>query len=324
MALLDIKNLRVAYGPEGRRTEVLRGLDLHVDPGEIVGMLGESGAGKSASALAVARLIDGREGVVRADSHQFDGVSLAEADEKLLNTLRGRRIAYVFQNAGEAMSPGHRIRAQFRECFAIHGIPWSEELVREALTEVGLTEHGIILEKYPHQLSGGQAQRVLLAMALVLRPDLLIADEPTSAVDASLRSRIVGLLQEINRRHGISMLVITHDFDVARALCHRAVVLYGGLDMESGTVEDLMGEPLHPYTAELIRCAAAIDGAGKRLHTLPGMALNPAEFGEACPFAPRCVRKRPPCEAAVPARRQLKGRLVRCLYPLGEEEGSDA
>lgn len=321
MALLEMIDLRVAYGPEDNRTEVVRGLDLAVEPGEVLGMLGESGAGKSAAALAVARLIDGAVGSVRTASHLFDGLSLKDADERQLNGLRGRRIAYVFQNAAEAMSPDQRIRDQFRECFEIHGLPWSEETVREILTEVGLTDHETVLGKVPRQLSGGQAQRVLLAMAVVLKPDLIIADEPTSAVDASLRGRIVELLAQINRRHGITLLVITHDFDVAKALCHRVVVLYGGLDMESGPVEAVMRQPRHPFTAALIRCAAAIDGAGGALYTLPGTALNPRDFTNACPFTPRCARRQPACEEGIPPKREEDGRMVRCLFPLKETGG---
>lgn len=318
--LLEIKNLKVAYGQGDRRLEVVRGIDISLERGEIVAVLGESGAGKTASASAIARLIDPQDGEITADLHLFDGESLSEMTEGALCTLRGRRIAYVFQNAMESLSPNKRIRDQFREGFAIHKLPFSDKKIRDVLTEVGLEEHDIILGMYPHQLSGGQAQRVMIAMAVSLKPDLIIADEPTSAVDASLKDRIIELLREINQTHSISMLVITHDFDVARSLCHRVIVLYGGLEMETCSVEALMTQPYHPYSAELMTCVASINGAGKRLHTLDGATLNPAEFRGACPFAERCSRRRPPCEAGIPEKIDYGTRTVRCLFPLNTEE----
>lgn len=318
--LVEIRNLKVAFGHDDRRLEVVRGIDITLERGEIVAVLGESGAGKSASASAIARLIDPQEGDISADLHLFDGCSLSDMGERALSALRGRRIAYVFQNAVEALSPNKRIRDQFREGFIIHKLPYSEADTRNALSEVGLEEHDIILGMYPHQLSGGQAQRVMIAMALSLKPELIIADEPTSAVDASLKDRILELLRQINERHGISMLVITHDFDVARTLCHRVIVMYGGLEMETCSVEALMSQPYHPYSAELMTCVASINGAAKRLHTLEGATLNPAEFRAACPFAARCIRRQPPCEEGIPEKRTYGARAVRCLYPLNREE----
>lgn len=314
--LLEIKNLKVVYGQGDRRLEVVRGIDISLERGEIVAVLGESGAGKTASASAIARLIDPQDGEITADRHLFDGQSLSEMTEGALCSLRGRRIAYVFQNAVESLSPNKRIRDQFREGFAIHKLSFSEEDIRQAMTEVGLEEHDIILGMYPHQLSGGQAQRVMIAMAVSLKPDLIIADEPTSAVDASLKDRIIELLREINQAHGISMLVITHDFDVARSLCHRVIVLYGGLEMETCSVEALMTQPYHPYSAELMTCVASINGSEKRLHTLDGVPLNPADFREACPFAERCSRRQPPCEKGIPEKIDYGTRAVRCLFPL--------
>ncbi len=318
--LLEIRNLRVAYQNSDSRLEVVRGIDIVLERGEILGMLGESGAGKSASASSIAMLIDPKDGHIRTDKHLFDGKPLDSATEKELCTLRGRRIAYVFQNAVESLSPNKRIRDQFKEGFAIHNLPCSEEQIRSALTEVGLDDHEIILGMYPHQLSGGQAQRVMIAMAVSLKPDLIITDEPTSAVDASLKDRIIQLLRQINGRHGISMLVITHDFDVAIALCHRVVVLYGGLEMETCSVEDLMENPLHPYSAELMKCVTSINAPGKRLHTLDGATLNPTEFSDACPFADRCWRRRAECVTRIPEKRESGKRSVRCLFPLTEGE----
>jgi len=321
-ALLEIKNLKVAYGQGHNRLEVVRGIDISLERGEIVAVLGESGAGKTASASAIARLIDPQDGEITADRHIFDGHPISGMTERTLSTLRGRRIAYVFQNAVESLSPNKRIRDQFREGFAIHKLPYSEAEIRRVLTEVGREEHDIILGMYPHQLSGGQAQRVMIAMAVSLKPDLIIADEPTSAVDASLKDRIIELLRQINTVYGITMLVITHDFDVARALCHRVIVLYGGLEMETCSVEALMTQPGHPYSAELMTCVASINGAGKRLHTLDGATLNPAEFRNACPFAERCSRRRPPCDAGIPEKTDDGIRSVRCLFPLINKEAS--
>ncbi len=314
--ILDIKNLKVAYRNAQGWLEVVRGIDISLERGEIVAMLGESGAGKTASALSVAMLIDPAEGHATAQRHLFKGQSVGDMTEKERCTLRGKQIAYVFQNAAESLSPNKRIREQFKEGFDIHKIPYSETLIRNTLTEVGLDDHDVILGMFPHQLSGGQAQRVMIAMAVALRPDIIIADEPTSAVDASLKGRILELLRQINRKHGISMLVITHDFDVARELCHRVIVLYGGLEMETCSVEELMTVPLHPYSAELMKCVESINASEKRLHTLDGTTLNPMDFKEVCPFVQRCALRQPECEAGIPGIAKYETRSVRCLFPL--------
>ncbi len=322
--LLEIRNLKVAFQSAGSRLEVVRGVDICLERGEILGMLGESGSGKSVSASTIAMLIDSGDGHVSADRQMFDGQSLADASEKELCALRGKRIAYIFQNPVEALSPNKRIREQFHEGFIIHHIPYSEELIEHNLLEVGLENPEIILSMYPHQLSGGEAQRVMIAMAVALKPDLLIADEPTSSVDASLRDRIIELLRAINRKHGISMLVITHDYDVVKALCHRVIVLYGGLVMEACSVQELMSRPFHPYASELMACVQSINSGGRLLHTLEGTPLDPADFRDACPFLKRCARRQLLCEAGIPALRMSGSRSVRCLYPLADEEGSHA
>lgn len=314
--MLDIKNLKVAYRNAEGWLEVVRGIDICLENGEIVAMLGESGAGKTASALSIAMLIDPADGHVASERHMFDGRSVSEMTEKELCNLRGKRVAYVFQNAVEALSPNKRIREQFKEGFDIHKIPYSEGDIRNILTEVGLDEHDVILGMFPHQLSGGQAQRVMIAMAVSLKPDMIIADEPTSAVDASLKGRILDLLRQINTNHGISMLVITHDFDVARELCHRVIVLYGGLEMETCSVEELMTAPMHPYSAELMTCVESINASDKRLHTLEGTTLNPVDFKDVCPFVQRCAFHQPECETGIPEITEYGTRAVRCLFPL--------
>lgn len=320
--LLKLENLRVAFkrGKGLPPLQVVRGVDLEIGRGEIVGVVGESGSGKSVTALSLARLHDGGHAVVDADRLEFDGMDLLNATEKELCGLRGKRMAYIFQNPVEALCPHMRIKDQFKEGFEIHGMDVGVHMSEVAglLVQMGLEDAPLILDKYPHQLSGGQAQRVMIAMAVSLRPDLLIADEPTSAIDASLSQVIVELLRVVNETYGISILLITHDFDLARSLSHKLMVFYGGLVMESRPTA-MFGHGRHPYSKALIGCVESLNSGDERLTTLPGAPPEPTDFKDACPFAERCGSVTPECLAAIPSLVEDEGGIIRCIHPYDGE-----
>ncbi len=308
--MLKIENLHVSFG----NTEVVRGISFEVNKGEIISILGESGSGKSVTAMSILKLYDPKVASITADIMSFSSHDLLKLDEKTLRPLRGKHISYIFQNPNDALSPNRSIRAQFKELCKVHEMAYVEKEIVELLIEVGLVQEcEIVLNMYPHQLSGGQAQRVTIAMALLLKPEVLIADEPTSSIDASLTDVIVELLTRINKKLGITILFITHDFDLASRISHQILILYGGLVMEYGKRDDIFGMPLHPYTIELMKCVNSIHSQEDLLYTLAGNALDPSEFEIACPFAPRCLSVEPRCTVQIPDLITKDNRAVRCV-----------
>ncbi len=314
--MLKIENLHVSFGS----TEVVRGVTFKVNKGEILSILGESGSGKSVTAMSILKLYDTKVATITADQMTFAGHNLLELEEKALRPLRGQHIAYIFQNPNDALSPNRPIRAQFKELCIVHNMSYVESEIISLLKEVGLVEEcEIVLSMYPHQLSGGQAQRVTIAMALLLKPEVLIADEPTSSIDASLTDVIVELLIKINKKFGITILFITHDFDLASRMSHQILILYGGLVMEYGKRDDIFGKPLHPYTIELMKCVNSIHSQEKNLYTLAGSALDPSEFTEACPFATRCPLVKALCKVRIPDLVKQNNRELRCVLFKGAD-----
>ncbi len=308
--MLKIENLQVSF----EQTAVVRGISFEVNKGEIISILGESGSGKSVMAMSLLRLYDTKVATITADEMVFNGHNLLTLDETSLRLLRGKHIAYIFQNPTDALSPNKTIRAQFRELCAVHELTYVESEIAALLREVGLVQEcEIVMTMYPHQLSGGQAQRVTIAMALLLKPEVLIADEPTSSIDASLTDVIVELLISINQKFGITILFITHDFDLASRISHQILILYGGLVMEYGKRDAIFGRPLHPYTIELMKCVNSIHSQDKNLYTLAGNALDPSEFTKACPFASRCPLVEASCKVKIPELVTRHHRKLRCV-----------
>jgi len=308
--MLKIENLHVSFG----KTEVVRGISFEVDKGEIISILGESGSGKSVTAMSILKLYDPKVASIMANKMSFSGYDLLKLDEKALRPLRGKHISYIFQNPNDALSPNRTIRAQFKELCKVHMMEYVETQIVALMKEVGLVQESeIVLNMYPHQLSGGQAQRVTIAMALLLKPEVLIADEPTSSIDASLTDVIVELLMRINKKLGITILFITHDFDLASKISQQILILYGGLVMEYGKRDDIFENPLHPYTIELMKCVNSIHSQDDRLYTLAGNALDPSEFTKICPFASRCPSMEPICITQIPELITQDNRVIRCV-----------
>lgn len=311
--LLEVKNLKVSYNTEHKRLNIIRGFDLSLSKGEIIGILGESGSGKTISMSAILKLFNSDKGSIDAGEVIFGDKDLTKLSEKQLREIRGSKIACVFQNPSQALHPYQRVGKQLAGSKKAHGLRCTKEDIIKALNEMGIDNAETVFNMYPSQLSGGQNQRVMIAQCILGRPELLIADEPTSSIDASLRKKILDLLMYIKNKYGLSIIFITHDFDIAEYLCDSLVVMYGGLSIEHGTTKDIFENPMHPYTQELISCAASMSQQNETLYSLDGTPPAPHEFKDECPFYNRCRYKQQKCLEGIPQPIEINGRKVRCI-----------
>lgn len=302
MSLLDLRDLHVRLsGPGGTALHALRGVDLSLARGESLALIGESGSGKTLTALAVMGLLP--DGATTAGEIALDGQPLTGLDENAWCALRGRRVAMVFQEPLTALNPLQRVLAQVAEPIRIHRLAPDRAAAREhamaLLARVGLDDHQA--RAYPHQLSGGQRQRALIAMALAAEPELLIADEPTTALDARLRVQVLELLRELVAERGMGLLLISHDLAQTARRVDRIAIFYGGRVMEQGAAADLLAQPRHPYTQALWAARPRLGGGrDQTLHPLNGNVPALSKLGEGCPFAPRCPLATSRCAAEAP------------------------
>ncbi|HAE43826.1 MAG TPA: ABC transporter ATP-binding protein [Clostridiales bacterium] len=310
--LIIIQNLKISFYHENGRIQVVRGFDLSMDNGEIIGILGESGSGKTVSATSILRLEDEADSI-DSGTIFYKGKNLVELTEKEYRKIRGNQISYVFQNASNALNPYKKIGLQLTEVLRNHKLLYSRSIVVDVLKEVGIEEADTVFDMYPFQLSGGQNQRIMIAQGIISKPDLLIADEPSSSIDASLRKTVLDLLKNINQKSGMAIILITHDFDEAKYLCDRLIIMYGGLVMEEGFVSDIFENPLHPYTGELIKCASSLSRGDNPVYALEGTAPTPLQFTDECPFFARCKQRLPECILGIPEMIVMDNRKVRCI-----------
>jgi len=300
--LVAIAGLTVAFDGQ----PALRGIDLAIAPGEAVGMVGESGCGKSVTWLAALGLLPGR--AVVGGSVRIGGQELLGAPPAVLEKVRGGRIAMIFQDPASSLNPVHRIGRQIAEALTLHrglGAAAARAEARRLLDQVGIPDAGRRLDAYPHELSGGQNQRVMIAMALAGRPELLVADEPTTALDVTIQAQILDLLAALRRETGMALVLISHDLGVVAEACERVAVMYAGRIVEEAPVERLFAAAAHPYTRGLIGALPPIEGPRRRLAAIPGGVPEPWAMPPGCAFAPRCAHRRPACERALPARIRL-------------------
>ena len=313
--LLKINDLRISFPIGKEKIQVVRGIDLEIKKGEIVGILGESGSGKTVSSTSILGLLKGEEGIIDSGEILFNGQDLLKLSEKDLCKIRGKEIAYIFQDPVGSLNPYKKVGKQLEEAVNTHGLRFSKTNLLEIMADTGVDNPELIYNMYPFQLSGGQCQRVVIAMALSCQPRLVIADEPTSAIDASLRKKVLTLLKSINEKYGTSIIIITHDFDVARFLCHKVTIMYGGLVMEVGGIHEVLKDPRHPYTMELLRCVNSLNNREESLYSLEGRPPNPYEFREECPFYARCKKKSEKCQEGIPKMSESEqGRKIRCVH----------
>jgi peptide/nickel transport system ATP-binding protein len=301
---LSIRDLRVGFAGAGGTLDVLHGVDLDIPAGGTLGIVGESGCGKSVAMLAVMGLL-GKRGRARG-SVILDGAQILGLAEPALERVRGKRIAMIFQDPMSSLNPVHRIGTQIGEALALHrGLTGAAARAEAArlLDRVGIASARQRLNEYPHQLSGGMNQRAMIAMALAGEPEMLIADEPTTALDVTIQAQILDLLRDLQREEGMSIALITHDLGVVAEMAHEVAVMYCGRVVERARAADLFAHPRHPYTRGLLASLPRFDRMAESLHPIPGTVPDAAKLPPGCAFAPRCPLAGPVCAERVPALR---------------------
>lgn len=317
-ALLEIKDLRV--GPADDESYViLDNVSFKVREGEMLAIVGESGCGKSMTALSMMGLLP-RNIKIGSGSIQFEGRELTNLNSKMMNEIRGKDIAMIFQEPLTALNPAFTIGNQIAEVFKHHTNFNKEEIRRqsiEVLKKVKIPDPEEKLNAYPHQLSGGMRQRVMIAMALACNPKILIADEPTTALDVTIQAQILDLILELQEQFKMSVIIITHDLGVVAETCQRAIVMYAGQIVEEGKVEDIFEQPLHPYTRGLMLSAPRLGKSQEKLHVIKGVVPDIDNMPKGCRFNPRCEFATEQCLEQSPPLEQIdSGRSVRCWNKL--------
>ncbi|QBH96162.1 dipeptide ABC transporter ATP-binding protein [Limnobaculum zhutongyuii] len=321
MALLDIDRLSVHFGDDSTPFRAVDRVSYSVEKGEVVGIVGESGSGKSVSSLAIMGLID-FPGKVMANSLHFDGRDLRTISEKERRQIVGDEIAMIFQDPMTSLNPCYTVGYQIMEALKIHqggNRKTRRQRAIDLLTQVGIPAPESRLDNYPHQLSGGMSQRVMIAMAIACRPQLLIADEPTTALDVTIQAQIIELLLELQRRENMALILITHDLALVAEAAQYIIVMYAGQVMESGKAEEIFRTPRHPYTQALLRALPEFSSEKERLNSLPGVVPGKYDRPKGCLLSPRCPYATDFCRQQEP---ELKGearRQVKCHTPLDDQ-----
>ncbi len=315
--VLDINDLNVGFSSYGETTKIVTDVSFHIDEGETVGIVGESGCGKSMTALSVMRLIKCPPGYIKGEI-RLNGKNLLELSERQMCDVRGKDVSMIFQEPMTSLNPVITIGKQLMEVFRSHEKMTREEAWEksvEALELVKIASPEQRMKEYPHQLSGGMRQRVMIAMALSCRPRLLIADEPTTALDVTIQAQILKLMRNLKETLDTSVMLITHDLGVVREVCSRAIIFYCGQVIEEGPVEELFENPCHPYTQGLLK-SLPVMGSRDRLYVIPGTVPSPGNLPEGCVFNPRCGHATEKCRNCRPQMTDISdGHCVRCwLY----------
>ena len=318
-SLLDIAGLRTEFRVRDRLYKAVGGVDLHVEKGECLGIIGESGSGKSVTALSIMGLVASPPGVITGGAVHFDGKDIIGAPYAVLRSLRGRRVAYIFQDPLATLHPLYKVGDQLVEAIQSHEAVSKAEARGRAidlLKSVRIPNAQSRIDSYPYEMSGGMRQRVGIAMALANDPDVIIADEPTTALDVTVQAQILAILSDLRRERGLAIIFITHDFGVVGQLCDRVAVMYAGQIVEQGPTEDVLRRPQHPYASRLIECVPTLGGGQRKLAAIPGLPPVVDNLPAGCAFAARCHKAQADCRvgevglvATGPARK------TRCLYP---------
>jgi oligopeptide/dipeptide ABC transporter ATP-binding protein len=322
--LLSVEDLHVRFWTRRGTVHAVNGISFDIAPGETLGIVGESGCGKSVTSLAILGLL-ARNGRVESGTATFDGRDLLRQSDRTLRRIRGREIAMIFQDPMTSLNPVLTIGRQIREALETHfdmDRKDAERRAAELLDRVGIPQANARIRDYPHQVSGGMRQRAMIAMALACRPKLLIADEPTTALDVTIQAQILDLLRELVAEENAALMLITHDLGVVAGMCERVNVMYAGMFMETGSAEQLFGSPRHPYTLGLLQSVPRLDAARRaRLQPIEGAPPNMLRPPEACPFQPRCRFEVDLSRQQVPPLVEIEpGHKVACFNPVPVDE----
>ena len=321
MALLDVKELSVHFGDKNTPFKAVDRISYQVAQGEVLGIVGESGSGKSVSSLAIMGLID-HPGRVSAESLQFENTNLLTLDNKAKRQLIGADVAMIFQDPMTSLNPAYTVGFQIMEALKTHegGTKKArKDRTLELLRLVGIPDPESRMNVYPHQLSGGMSQRVMIAMAIACRPKLLIADEPTTALDVTIQAQIMELLLELQKKECMSLILITHDLALVAEAADRIIVMYAGQIVEEGTAKDIFREPKHPYTQALLRSLPEFAEGKSRLASLQGVVPGKYDRPTGCLLNPRCPYATEYCRQVEPQLHHIGSRKVKCHTPLNEQ-----
>ena len=318
---LDIKNLSVEYRTSDGITKAINGVDLQIEKGKTLGLVGETGAGKTTTALSILNLIPNPPGVITDGTIILEGNNVFDYTEKELEEIRGKQVSMIFQDPMTSLNPVITVGDQIAEVIQLHEEIDKEGAMKKAkemLEMVGIP--GDRASEYPHQFSGGMKQRVIIAMALVCNPQLLIADEPTTALDVTIQAQVLDLMKKLRDQYNTSMLMITHDLGIVAEICDTVSIMYAGRIVEHGTLEDIFEATAHPYTEGLFGSLPNIQNRTARLKPIPGLMPDPTNLPNGCPFHPRCKYATELCSQRLPKKTQLSDTHSVCC--LAYEEGS--
>jgi peptide/nickel transport system ATP-binding protein len=315
--LLEVENLNTWFYTRKGVVKSVRDVSFTVAKGEVVGVVGESGSGKSVTGLSIMGLIDA-PGKIVSGAIRFNGQDLTKLSDEQLRHYRGAKIAMIFQNPMMTLNPVHTVGAQMAEAISEHEKLPKEEIHRrciDALKAVGIPSPEERLKAYPHEFSGGMRQRIVIATALVTRPDLIVADEPTTALDVTIQAQIIHQTRKLIDETGTGMIWVSHDLATVSELADRVVVMYAGTILEIGTTDEIITAPKHPYTQQLLNSVPSRNTPGQPLYQIPGIMPSLMSLGEGCAFASRCNRRQPECDKPVPAVSYSATQTVRCINP---------
>jgi peptide/nickel transport system ATP-binding protein len=324
--LLDIRNLHVQYRTDDATVYAINGLDLKLNKGETLGLVGETGAGKTTTALSILRLLPRGVGEITQGSILFEGENLLDIKENRMQKYRGKKMSMIFQDPMTSLNPVHSVSKQINEVLKLHNydnLSRGELVLRvdELLEMVGIPVTR--RDDYPHQFSGGMKQRVVIAISLACQPELLIADEPTTALDVTIQAQVLSMMRDLKDKLGTAMLLITHDLGVVAETCDRVAVMYAGEIVESGDIRDIFeGDKHHPYTSGLFGSLPDMENSADRLTPIEGLMPDPTQLPEGCRFHPRCPSCREECETVAPDTHFDGEHMIKChLYKGGNEHG---
>jgi oligopeptide transport system ATP-binding protein len=310
MPLLKVSDLKVSFFTPAGEVKAVGGISYEIDANEVFGIVGESGSGKSVGAYSIIRLLQS-PGRVTGGSIEFEGENLLEYSESRIRAFRGDKAGMIFQNPMTCLNPVYTVGDQLREALTCHRAVTAADAKRrsmEMLERVGINNVEKRMKQYPHELSGGMRQRVMIAMALICSPKLLIADEPTTALDVTIQAQILELMKDLQKQTGMAIIFITHNLGVVAEICDRVAVMYGGKICEQGTADDIFYSPAHPYTKGLLRSMPRLDGEGReRLIPIKGRPIDMLDPPEGCPLSPRCDECMKICLRAGPQITKISG-----------------